>query len=138
MSICLYCRMSESEKKPGRPKQCRRIRHSLTSAQFAPDCRRVVKEVDLGLDELEALRLTDYEGFYQADAAKMMNISRQTLGRMLKSAHQKVADSLINGKRLNIHGGNVKHSRQGGGTGSRRRRNCPKGETKQAHTEDLK
>ena len=34
------------------------------------------------------------EGLYQADAAEKMGISRQTLGRILISAHQKIADAL--------------------------------------------
>lgn len=129
--------MAESENKPGRPKHCRRIRHTLIASHFAPDCRRSGKQVDLGLDELEALRLTDFEGFYQIDAARMMNVSRQTLGRILKSAHLKVADSLINGKRLNIRGGNVKHQHQGGGQGSRGHCICPKCETKEIHKPGL-
>jgi len=36
-----------------------------------------------------------------------MNISRQTFGRIIESAHQKIADALINGKSIKIHGGNV-------------------------------
>ncbi len=103
--------MAESEKGRGRPKQCRRIRHALVASHFAPNfCKG--ESVDLGLDELEALRLTDLEELYQVDAAQMMNVSRQTLGRILKSAHKKVADSLINGKRINIHGGNVRHQQK--------------------------
>lgn len=94
--------------------------------------------MEMALDELEALRLTDLEGLYQVDAARMMNVSRQTLGRILKSAHQKVADSLINGKVLNIHGGNVRH-RQPITTGEEDSRFCicPKCETKEIHKPGL-
>jgi hypothetical protein len=63
--------------------------------------------VTLTVDEIEALRLTDLEGLYQADAAEKMNVSRQTLGRILESAHRKVADALVNGKALLIEGGTV-------------------------------
>jgi len=63
--------------------------------------------VELQLDELEALRLADLEGFYQEQAAREMGISRATFGRVLDRAHQKVADAIINGKMLMVKGGNV-------------------------------
>ena len=59
------------------------------------------------IDEYEAIRLGDLEGLYQEQAAVMMNISRQTFGRIIESAHRKVADVLVNGKTLNIEGGDV-------------------------------
>ena len=63
---------------------------------------RDLEEIVLGLDEIEAMRLTDIEKLYQQDAAERMGVSRQTIGNMLKSAHQKVADALLNGKALRI------------------------------------
>lgn len=66
-----------------------------------------LEEVLLNLDEFEAIRLADYEHLYQEAAAVQMNISRQTFGRIIESAHQKVADALINGKALNIESGEV-------------------------------
>lgn len=99
-----------------------------------------LEQVTLTVDELEAVRLTDLEGLYQADAAEKMNVSRQTLGRILESAHRKVADALVNGKALLIEGGTVELAegvggvedvaprlRQGGrcrGRGGGRRRRC--------------
>ena len=56
----------------------------------------------LSLDEIEAIRLADYEGLYQEEAAARMKISRQTLGRILNEAHRKVAEALIQGKALKI------------------------------------
>jgi predicted DNA-binding protein (UPF0251 family) len=75
----------------------------------------VLEQVTLTVDELEALRLTDLEGLYQADAAEKMNVSRQTLGRILESAHKKVADALVNGKALLIEGGTVELAKGVGG-----------------------
>ena len=66
-----------------------------------------IEEVVLTLDEFEAIRLADFEGLYQEDAAGKMNISRQTFGRIIESAHKKVADVLLNGKALKIEGGEV-------------------------------
>jgi len=65
------------------------------------------EEVLLTIDEYEAIRLGDLEGLYQEQAAVMMNISRQTFGRIIESAHRKVADVLVNGKTLKIDGGDV-------------------------------
>jgi predicted DNA-binding protein (UPF0251 family) len=67
----------------------------------------VLEEVTLTVDEFEAIRLTDLEGLYQADAAEKMSVSRQTLGRILESAHKKIADALVNGKALLIKGGPI-------------------------------
>ncbi len=36
-----------------------------------------------------------------------MNISRQTFGNIVDSAHKKIADALLNGKALKIEGGVV-------------------------------
>jgi len=66
-----------------------------------------LEEVVLSLDEFEAIRLADFEGLYQEDGARKMNISRQTFGRIIDSAHRKIADVLVNGKALKIEGGEV-------------------------------
>jgi uncharacterized protein len=66
---------------------------------------RHLEKVQLTVDEYEAIRLADLEGMYQEDAAKEMQISRQTFGRILDSAHHKIADTIINGKSLYIGGG---------------------------------
>jgi len=59
-------------------------------------------EVALELDELEALRLADLNGLYQAEVAVQMGVSRQTVGNILTRAHSKIADALLNGKALRI------------------------------------
>ncbi len=63
--------------------------------------------VVISLDEYEALRLADLEDMYQEDAAKKMSVSRQTFGRIIESAHKKIADAIINGKTIKIEGGNI-------------------------------
>jgi len=67
----------------------------------------MLEEVNLTLDELEAVRLADLEELYQEDAAKKMNISRQTFGNIINSAHKKIADVLLNAKALKIEGGTI-------------------------------
>ena len=93
-----------------RPCRCRRIRCNPDKNYFKPRGIPLdsLEEVNLALDELEAVRLADFEGLYQEDAAEKMDISRQTFGNIIKSAHKKIADALLNGKALKIEGGNVK------------------------------
>jgi predicted DNA-binding protein (UPF0251 family) len=65
----------------------------------------MLEEVILTVDEFEAIRLADLENLYQEQAAEKMNVSRQTFGRIIDSAHKKVADALVKGKALKIEGG---------------------------------
>jgi predicted DNA-binding protein (UPF0251 family) len=67
----------------------------------------MLEEVVLSVDEFEAIRLADLEGLYQEQAAERMKISRQTFGRIIESAHKKVAEVLVTGKVLKIEGGEV-------------------------------
>ncbi len=66
---------------------------------------RQLQHVVLTVDEYEAIRLIDYEGMDQAEAAKKMNISRPTSARIIESAHRKIAEALILGKAIRIEGG---------------------------------
>ena len=93
-----------------RPCRCRRIRCSPDTNYFKPwgIPLDMLEEVNLTLDELEAVRLADLEGLYQADGARKMDISRQTFGNIINSAHRKIADVLLNAKALKIEGGKVK------------------------------
>ena len=68
---------------------------------------RMLQQVALTVDELEAIRLADLEGLYQEQAAQQMHVSRQTFGRILEAAHKKVAEALVNGKALSIEGGPI-------------------------------
>jgi len=90
-----------------RPRQCRRVSHLPGSDYFKPRGIPLasLEEIVLSVDELEALRLADLEGFYQEEAAGRMNVSRQTFGRIIESARRKVAEALVKGKALKIEGG---------------------------------
>ena len=63
------------------------------------------EEAFLPVEGLEAIRLSDFQGLDQETAAQMMNISRQTFGRVLGEARSIVADALVMGKVLKIEGG---------------------------------
>ncbi len=76
---------------------------------FNADCYKpngiplsMLEQIDLSVDELEALRLADLENMYQDAAAEKMGVSRQTFGNIVKTARKKVADAIINGKALKI------------------------------------
>lgn len=60
-------------------------------------------EVDITLDELEAIRLKYLNGNNNEQAAKEMKISDSTFQRITVSALKKLADGLINGKAIKIH-----------------------------------
>ena len=62
----------------------------------------------LSADEYEMLRLHDLEHLHQANAAKQMRISRATAANLLASAHEKIADALVNGKTIQIELGNCR------------------------------
>jgi len=66
---------------------------------------RLLEEVRLSVDELEALRLKDLEGLEQEQVAQGMGISRQTFQRVLEDAHRKVAEGLVKGRAFRIEGG---------------------------------
>jgi len=61
-----------------------------------------LEEIYVTLDELEAIRLADYEGRYHEDAAREMKISRATFGRIVNDARHKVAEALTRGGALRI------------------------------------
>ncbi|MGD9576780.1 MAG: DUF134 domain-containing protein [Syntrophorhabdus sp.] len=87
-----------------RPKKDRCISCNPNPMYFKPRGIPLVQldEVVLNLDELEAIRLSDYEGLYHEQAAEKMNISRPTFGRILSEARRKVAEVIVEGKALNI------------------------------------
>jgi len=58
--------------------------------------------VNIKLDEFEALRLCDYEGLSQIEAAEDMHVSRATVQRLLISARKKVVDVILHNKILEI------------------------------------
>lgn len=66
-----------------------------------------LEEVILTEDELEALRLADVEGLYHDEAARRMNVSRPTFGRIIARARRMLALAITQGKAICIQGGSV-------------------------------
>lgn len=65
------------------------------------------ESIELNLDEIEAIKLLDYEGLNQHDVSILMNISRPTLTRIYDRARKKVAAAIVEGKNINFKGGNI-------------------------------
>ena len=91
-----------------RPTKWRKIEHVPLVKYFVPSevDMEDLPENTLKLEELEAIRLKDLVGLEQGECAERMEISRPTFQRILLSAREKIADSLIHGKMIRICGGN--------------------------------
>ena len=91
-----------------RPRKCKMVYAEPGVSYFKPRAVPLMelKEIDLTVEEFEAVRLADLNCLKQIKIAKKMDISQPTLHRLLESAHKKIADALVNGKAIKIHGGN--------------------------------
>lgn len=58
--------------------------------------------VDIEIDEIEAVRLCDYEGKSQIETAEIMGISRGTVQRLLNSGRRKILDGLLHLKAIKL------------------------------------
>lgn len=58
--------------------------------------------VDLEMDELEAMRLCDWESKTQEEAGSAMGVSRGTVQRLLTRGRFKVVDFIVKGAALRI------------------------------------
>lgn len=96
----------------GRPEKKRRVELMPEYTGFAPEgiCCSCRWRVALTTDELEVLRLLDLEGLDQKEAAERLGVARTTVANIARSAHRKVADALVNGKRLEIVEGPVSYA----------------------------
>jgi predicted DNA-binding protein (UPF0251 family) len=88
-----------------RPKKPRFVSGYPTLTAFIPEGVPLTGEVFLSVEELEAVRLSDFEGLDQEAAANLMEVSRQTYGRILTHARSVISEALITGKALRVEGG---------------------------------
>ena len=89
--------------KRGRPKKVRYIQLMPKVTLFSPRGKPGrPDEILLNIDQFEALKLADYQGFDQTQGAIVMKISRASFGRVLRKARKNVADALVNGKIIKI------------------------------------
>ncbi|WP_246803905.1 DUF134 domain-containing protein [Desulfosarcina cetonica] len=81
-----------------RPKKPRFVSSYPTIAAFVPQGMPISGELMLSVEELEAIRLSDFECLDQESAANLMQVSRQTYGRILATARHIVGEALVTGK----------------------------------------
>jgi len=87
-----------------RPRLHRRIKFNPNITYFKPQGvpMRMLDEIELTTEEVEALRLKNIKDLDQAGCAKKMNTSTSTFQRILGSACKKVAEALTEGKAIKI------------------------------------
>jgi len=88
----------------GRRKIRRNIAKDHTQVCFKP-CgipRDQLEKMIIDEDEMEALRLSDFEGLYQQECADKMGISRTTFSRLIENARKKISDALLHNKAISI------------------------------------
>ena len=104
--------------------KCRRVCAEPVNRCFMPQ-RDTRRTTHITVEELEALRLCDLEGFDQEAAAKQMDVSRGTLQRILYAARKKTASALVEGTGIRIEGGNYQVSSSGASMCQGACRYCP-------------
>ena len=89
-----------------RPKKCRKVCQMPTTKEFQPigdtSCKA---SVILTVDEYEAIRLIDKQGFSQEECSNYMQVARTTVQLIYNSARKKLADALVDGLTIRIEGG---------------------------------
>ena len=89
-----------------RKRSCGKLEMQFCSRKFMPNPASTASRLELGMEELEAVRLKDMEGKEQADCAAIMKLSRPTFQRVLYSAREKIARALVEGREICVTGGN--------------------------------
>lgn len=92
-----------------RPVKQRKIISPYSEVSFFPAGKNNSKADDILFlaEEYEAIKLIDYEGLKQSQAAKLMHISRPTFTRIYKRARIKISISLVEKKVLKLSGVNI-------------------------------
>jgi len=85
-----------------RPKKKRCCEGNFCSRAFKPTgiSLGALKQITLYRDELEVLKLCDFEGLFQEQAGERIGVSRGTVQRILTSARRKTAEALVSGAAL--------------------------------------
>lgn len=117
-----------------RPVKRRRVCKMPSQDTFGPmDQKHSPEEIIMSIEAYEVVRLMDYEGNTQEEAAELMGVARSTIQRMYDDARKIIADSLVNGKTLKIQGGNYTLcsdvTNEDGQNVCIRKKDCPKRES---------
>ena len=90
----------------GRPFKRRRICALPINTCFLPESVKDAPAVKISLEEYESIRLLDYEGMTQEEAARQMGVARTTVQSLYLTARKRIAGCLVEGRSLMIEGGN--------------------------------
>jgi len=94
--------------KRGRHKKVRFIQKMPRISLFSPRGKAGrPDEIELKVDEFEAIKLADLQGYSQSEGALAMGLSRPSFGRILRNGRKSVADALVKGKIIRIRIGDV-------------------------------
>ena len=96
-----------------RKQRCRWINSYPDHWEFSPEEAAESEPVVMSLDEFETIRLLDREGMTQEQCAEKMGVARTTVTAIYDSARRKIAEAMVDGKRLIIRGGNYQLGDQG-------------------------
>jgi len=89
-----------------RPRKCRKVCHLPYEKEFIPSNGCQSRPVmTMTVDEYEAIRLIDKEGFSQEECGEYMHIARTTVQQIYTNARKKLAEVLVEGLSLRIEGG---------------------------------
>ena len=88
-----------------RSAKCRRVCQMPAHCRFAPDQPSRGEPLCLTVEEYETVRLLDYLGLNQEEAAVQMGVARTTVQRIYAQARRKLAAFLVEGRPLQIVGG---------------------------------
>ncbi len=66
----------------------------------------ITGHITMTVAEYETIRLIDYEGLTQEQAAQRMEVARTSVQRLYTNARKLLAQSLIDGSTLIVNGGN--------------------------------
>lgn len=96
-----------------RPQKARIVHRPPVFSMFRPNGvpPSILKEINLSIDEFEAIRLADYEKLEHGEASEFMGISRSTFTRLIETARNKMSIFIVEGALLSISGGNIQFSR---------------------------
>ena len=88
-----------------RSAKCRRVCQLPACRRFSPERPAREDAVELTVEEYEAVRLMDYLGLNQEEAAARMDVARTTVQRIYAQARRKLSVFLVEGRSLRIDGG---------------------------------
>lgn len=92
-----------------RPKKYRKVCQMPEIREFQPIGNNLCRSaVVISVDEYEAIRLIDKQGFSQEECGRYMQIARTTVQQIYDSARKKLAEVLVSGLPLKIEGGDFR------------------------------